>query len=358
MCMFVRFGLTSSSLSPAVVVTAAGLPVLLAILLYTNLSRIMEAMRSDDEYHGATTAGPMARGGSGRRDSGRPPDLSPALLLNGGLLTRKKPMSIKKSRVAKRSEEELLSINQAASLLNVSEASLRRWTDSGRLPCYRVGVQRARRFRREDLVAFISGPSEKASQAQDADQPDDAKPQTGKHTQVAGMDIEYQDHICVIYGRPAGRLKLSVPLFREGLKAGDICFLNATQRAKNLILNVLREVYPDLRTAIKDGQLIFPKLKDNKAEMLDHLEELFLKATYSGERKLRLVGDMEWALSIGWSEQEVYEFELEYNNTLGHRFPIISLCQYDVRVFSGRGILDALKSHEDTYKYPIGEFCI
>ena len=73
---------------------------------------------------------------------------------------------------------------------------------------------------------------------------------------------------------------------------------------------------------------------------------------------LRLVGDMEWALSAGWDEQEVYEYELEYNNTLGHRFPIIGLCQYDVNVFSGQGILDALKSHEDTYQYPIEKFCI
>ncbi|ADJ22530.1 MEDS domain-containing protein [Ancylobacter dichloromethanicus] len=265
-------------------------------------------------------------------------------------------MTKERSRAAKRSEEELLDIKQAASLLNVSEASLRRWTDSGKLPCYRVGDQRARRFRREDLVAFVSVSQETASPAQGADRPDSVK--NAAKTQVAGMDIAYHDHICAIYGRPAGRLKLSVPLLREGLKAGDICFLNATQPGKAHILKVLREVYPDVHKAIKDGQLIFPALKRNKAEMLDQLEEMFLKATYSGEQKLRLVGDMEWALSVDWSEQEVYEYELEYNNTLGHRFPIISLCQYDVRVFSSKGILDALKSHEDTYKYPLRDCCI
>lgn len=262
-----------------------------------------------------------------------------------------------KKKIARSKEEELLNINQAASLLNVSEASLRRWTDSGRLHCYRVGVQRARRFRREDLVAFIGGPLEKASQAQGADQPDDAKPQTGNQTRVAGLDLEYHDHICAIYGRPAGRFKLSVPLLSEGLKAGDICFLNATQPAKDLILDALHGVYPDMRAAIKDSQLIFPALKGNKEQMINQLEELFLTATYSGERKMRLVGDMEWALSVGWDEQEIYEFELEYNNILGHCFPIISLCQYDVAVFSGKGILDALKSHEDTYQYPIGKYC-
>lgn len=264
---------------------------------------------------------------------------------------------MRKKKLA-RSEEELLSINQAAELLNVSEASLRRWTNSGKMPCYRVGTQRARRFRRDDLVAFLGSPLEKVSQARNVDQPNDARLQARNHVQGIGTDIEYGHHICAIYGRPAGRLKLSVPLLSKGLKAGDVCFLNGDQRAKELILDALREVYPNVSGAIEDRRLIFPSLKNNKEQMLDQLEELFLKATHSGERKLRLVGDMQWARSIGWDEQEIYEFELKYNNTLGHRFPIISLCQYDVEIFSGRGILDALKSHEDTYQYPIGKYCL
>ena len=50
--------------------------------------------------------------------------------------------------------EDLLDIKQAARFLNVSEASLRRWTNSGRLACLRVGRRRERRFRRDDLLAF------------------------------------------------------------------------------------------------------------------------------------------------------------------------------------------------------------
>src|SRR4029077_13908040 len=52
---------------------------------------------------------------------------------------------------------ELLDIGQAAAFLNVSEASLRRWTNSGRLACLRVGRRRERRFRREDLLGFLEG---------------------------------------------------------------------------------------------------------------------------------------------------------------------------------------------------------
>ena len=51
--------------------------------------------------------------------------------------------------------EELLDIKQAARFLKVSETSLRRWTNSGRLACLRVGRRRERRFRRRDLLAFV-----------------------------------------------------------------------------------------------------------------------------------------------------------------------------------------------------------
>src|SRR3979411_2766981 len=51
----------------------------------------------------------------------------------------------------------LLDIGQAAAFLNVSEASLRRWTNSGRLACLRVGRRRERRLPREDLGGFLEG---------------------------------------------------------------------------------------------------------------------------------------------------------------------------------------------------------
>jgi len=259
-----------------------------------------------------------------------------------------------------RNEEELLNIKQAAGFLNVSEASLRRWTDSGRMPCYRVGAQRARRFKRDDLVAFIGGPSKHIPATGDgsAGKPEPLMTDNDNHVRLAGLDIQYGHHICAIYGHHAGRLKLSVPLLRDGLMSGDVCFLIADQAARVPILEALQKVCPETRAAIGENRLILPSYKEDKERMLDSLEAQFLAVTNSGERKLRLVGDMQWALASGWDLQEIYAYELKYNNTLGHRFPIISLCQYDAEVFSGKGVLDALKSHEDTYQYPIGNFCM
>src|SRR2546421_2422019 len=64
-------------------------------------------------------------------------------------------------------EPELLDIAQAAALLHVSPMSLRRWTNSGRLSCFRIGGRRERRFRRADLLALLerSGEPTRAPQA-------------------------------------------------------------------------------------------------------------------------------------------------------------------------------------------------
>src|SRR5207245_2886205 len=45
-----------------------------------------------------------------------------------------------------RSTSDLLDIREAAAFLRVSETSLRRWTNAGRLPCLRIGGRRERRL--------------------------------------------------------------------------------------------------------------------------------------------------------------------------------------------------------------------
>ena len=56
----------------------------------------------------------------------------------------------------------LLTITDAATLLNVSKATIRRWTNEGRLKCSRIGARGERRFRKADLMAFVSQPEAEA----------------------------------------------------------------------------------------------------------------------------------------------------------------------------------------------------
>jgi transcriptional repressor of dcmA and dcmR len=50
----------------------------------------------------------------------------------------------------------LLTLDEAAAYLGVAKITLRRWTRAGQLPCVRVGNRRDRRFRKQDLDAYIA----------------------------------------------------------------------------------------------------------------------------------------------------------------------------------------------------------
>src|SRR5438128_8032813 len=52
-------------------------------------------------------------------------------------------------------QQRFLTIAEAAEFLHVSPTSLRRWTDSGKLRCFRVGGRNERRFLIDDLLAFM-----------------------------------------------------------------------------------------------------------------------------------------------------------------------------------------------------------
>ncbi len=49
-------------------------------------------------------------------------------------------------------------------------------------------------------------------------------------------------------------------------------------------------------------------------------------------------------------------FEMRYEHFLAKQFPVVSLCQYDARRFSGVELLHALKCHTDTFGQPVERF--
>lgn len=248
-------------------------------------------------------------------------------------------------------EPGLLNIKQAAHLLNVSQISLRRWTDSGRLSCLRVGARRERRFRREDLLSFPE------KQTRNAKFGASGKTRGGAEQIILdGIAIEYGNHLCTFYETDLGRVKMAVPFLADGLRAGDTCFFIAAEDAQEQILTDLKSVHGKLDKVFDKGMLRVCDGMSSAREMLEYFETEFVMATRSGNRSLRVLGDMAWFLRKGLDLAELTDFEVKYNHSLAHRFPVVSLCQYDAREFSGLGVLGALKCHEDTLKFPLSRF--
>lgn len=251
---------------------------------------------------------------------------------------------------ARAGDGELITIKQAAHFLNVSEVSLRRWTDAGRLSCMRVGARRERRFRRNDLLAFLEQQDARPAGARKAARAGSPR------VEIEGIAIDEGDHLCSLYQNDLGRVKLSVPFLANGLRAGEVCYLIAAPDAQAHILGQLGDVYGGTAQAIEEQRLVVSEGQASGPEMYAFLEQNFVMATRGGGRFLRLVGDMVWALEKGVAVDDLMDFELRYNHTLARRFPIVSLCQYDTRAFSGKAVHDVLTCHEDTFDYPLSRF--
>ena len=253
--------------------------------------------------------------------------------------------------VTDHNDEQLLNMKQAARMLNVSVVSLRRWTNAGKLACLRVGPKRERRFQRADLLTFlerqaVSPPLPKAQPG----------PATVTQIQVEGIAIDHGSHLCALYESDLGRVKLAVPFLAGGLEANDVCCLVAAPDTQKAILQHLSAACTRLGEYIDGRRLHVSEGMPSGRAMYERMEESFIEATRSGQCFVRILGDMTWALHQGMGIDELMELEMRYDQFLARRFPVVSLCQYDARKFSGTAILGALKCHQDTFRYPLARF--
>jgi excisionase family DNA binding protein len=231
-----------------------------------------------------------------------------------------------------------LSTRQAAERLGVSEASVRRWSDQGRLPVQRVGKRRERRFRPEDV--------ESASHVRAPELPRTA----GQAAQVmlGGQAVDVPIHLAALYDSDAGRVRLTVPFLGDGLRAGQPCFLVAQGEELDSYLVALDAIPGvDVDRDLSSGLLtVVGGPGRTVAEALDFWEEKLWAATDRHAPVIRTVGEMVSARENFESEQEMLAYDAALNMT-ARRFPWAVICQYDVRKFSGPAILQAIRAHPD-----------
>ncbi|HEV3234036.1 MAG TPA: MEDS domain-containing protein [Candidatus Dormibacteraeota bacterium] len=236
--------------------------------------------------------------------------------------------------------DQLLNTKEAAEFLRVSEASIRRWSDAGLLPAQRVGRRGARRFTRSDLERFMGAK--------------EGRPDDSSAAVVGGEAIPLRAHIACLYGEEAGRFRHSVPFIVDGLRRGQPTFLVCSGEVLDGYLETLRVAMADSHSSLAELRVVSESTM-TAADFIDYWEQVLSGLVATQPSAIRIVGELVCAVEMLESLEELMRYE-EAINLLAKRYPVIFLCQYDVRGFDGPTILRMLKAHPDMYGWRLGNF--
>jgi transcriptional repressor of dcmA and dcmR len=222
--------------------------------------------------------------------------------------------------------ERLLDIKDAAEFLNVSETTIRRWTNSGTLKCYRVGGKRERRFRMRDLLDVL-------------------RDSRGHKLRLLGFNdqrLPEGSHVTHFYSGKEEALELSVPYVLEGLRHGEVVLVVMPPEKIRKLITVLQAQGRSIDRDLEEGRLNLSAGMVSPKEMIRNLAG-FMDRT----DKFRVLGDMIWAMGKGWDFAALGALE-EAVDFMPRSESGLLLCQYSLEDFSGEYIMMAAESHRHT----------
>lgn len=245
-------------------------------------------------------------------------------------------------------KQRFLTIGEAAEFLHVSEISLRRWTNSGKLRCFRVGGRNERRFLMDDLLTFM--PSEAQLEVMQT-------PALETQAQLSEIETEHETdyterHISMFFRDAEEQWHMLCPYILDHLHAGaPVIYLQHGTSMEELMERLRTEGLP-LDTLIARGLLrILPRAQSyllpgrfEAQRMLDFLEMTIQVALETGHKRILMTGEMT-SLQDAPGSEEMAHYE-ERLNPLVDKYPAVTIvCQYDLQRFNGATILDALLTH-------------
>lgn len=167
---------------------------------------------------------------------------------------------------------------------------------------------------------------------------------------VAGLDAKRTS------GRDEGAIRhlCSVCAGHRGVRESSLRFIRAGSRLKEQTVVVTPTDAGGEDGAVARWVRVGASLVVAGASPAPLLKKL---SSYLGEarkegRRVRLIVDMSWKHRGRLSFRELMAFEASLEK-LARRSRASVLCQYDARLFSGAQLLQALKAHPDTARYPV-----
>ncbi len=226
--------------------------------------------------------------------------------------------------------EKLLNIKEAAEFLNVSEMTVRRWTNGGKLRCFRVGGKRERRFKFQDLHAYIEGR---------AVSPNQRTISLG----IKGLTVPDGSHVTHLSLNAQESVDVGASYMLEGLANDETVLLVAPDASAERVLGAVRECAGDVDALRKKGKLVLSRGATKPETMANFISQVAVKA----RGRFRLFGDMSWTQNAGWSLEALHELENITNASLGKGGKLY-LCQYPLWQCSGRKVMMAVETHDHT----------
>ncbi len=219
-----------------------------------------------------------------------------------------------------------MDIKEAAGFLNVSEMTIRRWTNSGKLHCYRVGGKRERRFCLSDLEELLQ----------------DSRDHRLKRLGAGGKRVPDGAHMTHFYSGKEEALGVSVPYLLEGIERGEaLLVVMPPERIRELLENMEETGHP-VGNWLESGRLTMTSGMDSPEKMMDYI------IGFATERhEFRLLGDMIWTVRKGWDPAALSALE-QASDRMSPVENGLLLCQYSLEDFSGATVMMAAERHRQT----------
>ena len=241
-------------------------------------------------------------------------------------------------------KQRFLTIAEAAEFLQVSETSLRRWTNSGKLRCFRVGGRSERRFLKEDLLAFMRTMNLQS------------EPLIAENETISTIESQ-ERHICLFFINQDEQWLMMRPYLLDHLSTGvPVLYIQDSTPSAHL-MELLCEAGIPVDDLVDRGLLrILPPEEAylltgrfDAQRMIAFMESAILGALSSGHDRVFLTGEMTWSLPNAPGAESMMQYEALLN-PLVDKYPGVTIvCQYDLRRFDGPSVLEALLTHPSVH---------
>ncbi|HKW58822.1 MAG TPA: MEDS domain-containing protein, partial [Candidatus Dormibacteraeota bacterium] len=142
---------------------------------------------------------------------------------------------------------------------------------------------------------------------------------------------------------------------RDGIVGGQSCILVANEETARLYESELNSEGVAVSRALESGRLQVLNPFRTPDEGLETCERSFSAITRRGGLVIRLLGEAVQNRDGMRSTAEFFRFE-DALTPLARRFPVVIVCQYDVRLLSSVDMVSVLKTHADNFDLPLGMF--